>query len=299
MTLRTAALLSFFLVCGNRIMASETSYPHAEMLIEPGVLAKAENGKQFVVLDARDRKQYDDSRVPGALWVDGAAWASAFKDGKDAEGWSARIGALGIGANSKVVVYDNQSFNVAARVWWILRYWGVKDVRLLNGNWLTWQKAGLPVETDKPKRLSKMVEFTAQPQADRLATKGLILASLNDSSLQIVDARSEGEFCGTDKLKNKRAGAIPGAKHLEWIDLIDKETQRFKTAEQLRKLFADAEITLDRPTATYCQGGGRASVMAFGMELMAAPKVANYLASWGEWGNADDTPIVLGKPKKP
>ena len=50
-----------------------------------------------------------------------------------------------------------------------------------------------------------------------------------------MDARSEGEFCGTDKLKNKRAGAIPGAKHLEWIDLIDKETQRFKTPDQLRQ----------------------------------------------------------------
>jgi thiosulfate/3-mercaptopyruvate sulfurtransferase len=85
---------------------------------------------------------------------------------------------------------------------------------------------------------------------------------------------------------------------LEWIDLIDKETQRFKTPDQLRKLFADAEIGLDRPTATHCQGGGRASVMAFGMELMGATSVANYYASWGEWGNADDTPIVAGKPKK-
>ena len=233
---------------------------------------RPKTARSFVILDARDRKQYDESRVPGAVWVDAPAWANAFKDGKDAEGWSARIGGLGISANSKVVVYDNQSFNTAARIWWILRYWGVKDVRLLNGNWLTWQKDGLPVEADKPRWLSKMVEFTARPQAGRLATKDLILASLKDSSLQIVDARSEGEFCGTEKLKNKRAGAIPGAKHLEWIDLIDKETQRFKTPDQLRKLFADAEITFDRPTAAHCQSGGRASVMAFGMELMGAPK---------------------------
>ena len=92
--------------------------------------------------------------------------------------------------------------------------------------------------------------------------------------------------------------AIPGAKHLEWIDLIDKQTQRFKAADQLRTLFAAAEIKLDRPTATHCQGGGRAAVMAFGMELMGASSVANYYASWGEWGNADDTPIVPGKPTK-
>ena len=193
-----------------------------------GALAKAEIARQFVILDAREQKPYDEGHLPGAVRVDAAAWANAFKDGKDAEGWSARIGNLGIRAESKVVVYDGNAFNEAARVWWILRYWGVDDVRLLNGNWTTWKKSGLAVETD-PKPPSPVSAFTAKPRSKRLATKGQVLASLQDNSLQIVDARSEGEFCGTDKRKNKRAGAIPGAKHLEWIDLIDKETQRFKT----------------------------------------------------------------------
>jgi thiosulfate/3-mercaptopyruvate sulfurtransferase len=191
-----------------------------------------------------------------------------------------------------VVVYDDNSFNDAARVWWILRYWGVDDARLLNGNWKTWKNRGLAVETAKP-QLVAPVAFVATARSKRLATKELLLASLNDHSLQIVDARSMGEFCGTDKKKNKRAGAIPGAKHLEWIDLIDKETQRFKSPDQLRKIFAKAEISLDRPTATHCQSGGRASVMVFGMELMGAGDVANYYASWGEWGNAADTPVIV------
>ncbi len=297
MTPRIVALLSVFFLFGSRGMAAETKYPHAEMLIEPSTLSKVEIAKQFIILDAREQKLYDEGHVPGAVRVDATAWAKAFKDGKDAEGWSARIGKLGINADSKVVVYDNSSFNEAARIWWILRYWGVDDVRLLNGNWTTWKKSGLAIDTDKPKP-SPPVEFAAKPRSQRLATKGLVLASLKDSSLQIVDARSEGEFCGADKRKNKRAGAIPGAKHLEWIDLIDKGSQRFKTPDQLRALFAEAEIQLDRPTATHCQSGGRASVMAFGMELMGAANVANYYASWGEWGNADDTPIVPGSRKK-
>jgi thiosulfate/3-mercaptopyruvate sulfurtransferase len=296
MTLRSVALLSVFVLFGSRVTAAETKYPHAEMLVEPNALAKAEIAKQFVILDAREQKLYDAGHVPGAVRVDAAAWAKAF-NGKDAEGGSARIGSLGIRADSKVVVYDGNSFLDAARVWWILRYWGVDDVRLLNGNWATWKKSGLAVETET--KAASPVAFTAKPRSERLATKELVMASLKDRSLQIVDARSEGEFCGTDKLKNKRGGAIPGAKHLEWIDLIDKESQRFKTPDQLRALFADAEILLDRPTATHCQSGGRASVMAFGMELMGAGKVANYYASWGEWGNADDTPVVAGKPKKP
>lgn len=297
MTLRFLPLVSIFLLFGSQVTAAQSKYPNAELLVEPSTLSKTEIAGKIIVLDARPQKQYAEGRVPGAVWVDATAWAKAFKDGKDAEGWSARIGKLGIRADSRVVVYDNHSFNDAARIWWILRYWGVEDVRLLNGNWTTWKKTGQPIETGKPP-LSSPVPFTARPRSQRLATKGLILASLKDGSLQIVDARTEGEFCGIDKLKNKRAGSIPGAKHLEWIDLLDKETQRFKTPEQLRKLFADAEIKLDKPTATHCQGGGRAAVMAFGMELMGAGNVANYYASWGEWGNADDTPIVPGQPKK-
>jgi thiosulfate/3-mercaptopyruvate sulfurtransferase len=271
-------------------------YPRPELLLEPTALAKPETGTSFIVLDARTQKAFGASRVPGARWVDAAAWAKAFKDGTDVEGWSARIGNLGVNASSRVVVYDGSSFNDAARIWWILRFWGVEDVRLLNGNWKTWKSMGLPVETGTPQQ-AVPVEFTAKPRSKRLATKGLLLASLKDKSLQIVDARSEGEFCGLEKMRNKRAGAIPGAKHLEWIDLIDKETQRFKTPDQLRKLFAEAGIDLDRPTATHCQSGGRASVMAFGMELMGASNVANYYASWGEWGNSDDTPIVVTSPK--
>jgi thiosulfate/3-mercaptopyruvate sulfurtransferase len=297
MTLRITALLSVSLFFGLRVMASPTDYPNASMLIEPSALAKKEIAQQFIVLDARERKLYEQGHIPGALWVDATSWAKAFKNGQDVEGWNARIGELGINSDSKVVVYDNRWFNEAARIWWILRYWGIEDVRLLNGNWIAWDQTGLSVEKGSPKA-PLPAQFAAKPQAPRLATKDSVLASLKDNSLQIVDARSEGEFCGIDKLKNKRAGAIPGAKHLEWIDLIDKQTQRFKAPDQLRRLFAAAEIKLDRPTATHCQGGGRAAVMAFGMELMGASSVANYYASWGEWGNADDTPVVPGEPTK-
>jgi len=140
-------------------------------------------------------------------------------------------------------------------------------------------------------------EITVTSQAARLATKDQLLGALRGQSLQIVDARSEGEFCGTEKLKNKRAGAIPGAKHLEWSDLIDKQTQRFKPPAAIRDLFEQAGIEVDRPTATHCQGGGRSSFMAFGLELMGAKEVQNYYRGWGEWGNADNTPVEPGKAK--
>lgn len=295
--MRVRFVLSFLLMFGEQVMAAEETYPRSGLLVEAVTLSNPEAARQFAVLDARERRQYDEGRVPGAVWVDAAAWAKMFKDGQDAEGWSARIGSLGIGPHSRVVIYDNKSFNDAARIWWILSYWGVPDAGLLNGDWSGWQKAGLPIETGTPKPPTP-ARFVAKVRSERLATKKLLLDSLKDKSLQVVDARSEGEFCGIDQFRNKRAGAIPGAKHLEWIDLIDKETQRFKSPGQLRKLFQESGIDLNRPTATHCQSGGRASVMVFGMELMGAPHVSNYYASWGEWGNADDTPIEVPKRKK-
>jgi thiosulfate/3-mercaptopyruvate sulfurtransferase len=279
-------------------MVSADTYSRQNLLMEPAAISTPEMAKQFVIVDARKRADFDAGRIPGAAWVDVAAWAKAFGDGKNVKDWGARIGSLGIRPDSKVVVCGASPMADAARVWWILRYWGVRDVRLLNGGWTGWQKARLPVETNKPKPVAA-VEFAATPAPERLATKLQILKSLEPKDLQIVDARSQNEFCGIDKLKNKRGGAIPGAKNLDWTDLIDKETQRFKSADELRKLFEKAGIDLSQPTAAHCQSGGRSSVMAFALELMGADHVRNYFASWAEWGNADDTPIVVREQPKP
>lgn len=277
------------------LVVAADPYPRPELLVEPVDLVKA-GDPGFVVLDARDKAKYDAGHVPGAVWVDHAAWAKAFGHGEDPAGWAKRIGGLGIAPGAKVVVYDDNRSRDAARVWWVLRYWGVEDVRLLNGGWAAWAAGSHPTQaTANP---PKAVAFPAKARAERLATKEQLLKSLDGKTLQIVDARSAGEFCGTDPLKNKRAGAIPGAKQLEWSDLLDPKTQRFKPAGELKTLFADAGIDLTRPTAAHCQSGGRSSVMAFGLELMGAPDVSNYYPSWAEWGNADDTPVVPGKPRE-
>jgi thiosulfate/3-mercaptopyruvate sulfurtransferase len=274
------------------VSAADKPYPRPELLVEPSELPKP---GAVVILDARERPKYDAGHVPGAVWVDHAAWAKAFGDGTDAAGWGERIGALGITPTTRVVAYDDNFSREAARVWWVLRYWGVADVRVFNGGWKAWTADGRPVETAT--MTPTAVPFEAKPRRDRLATKESLLRSLDGRTLQIVDARSEGEYCGTDKLTNKRAGAVPGAVQLEWIDLIDKSTHRFKSADELAALFAAAGIKHDRPTATHCQSGGRASVMAFGLELMGATDVSNYYKSWSEWGNADDTPVVTPPPK--
>lgn len=294
MTRTICACAVTLLALSTRLSAAEPSYARPDLLVEPADLAKADASGKRVVLDARDRKKHEEERIPGAIWVDAPAWAKAFGDGKDAAGWSGRIGDLGITADSTVIVYDDALSKDAGRMWWILRYWGLSDVRLLNGGWGGWKAAGLPVEKGTA-AAPKPVTLKLSPRAEMLSTKDAVLQALKDKKLQIIDSRSEAEFCGTEKLA-KRGGAIPGAKHLEWVEMLDKKTGRFKSASEIRALLASAGIDPAKPAVTHCQTGGRASVMVFAMELVGAKDVRNYYASWAEWGNAEDTPVEPGKP---
>ena len=293
-TPRHLVLASVMFGLSSALFAAEGEYPRPDLLIEPADLAKPAIARRFVILDARPREEHEKEHVPYAYWVNHGEWAKAFGDGKDAADWSPRIGELGIDADSKVVVYDDTGTKDAARIWWILRYWGVDDVRLLNGGWRTWKAGDFPTTDNVVKPVP--AEFNAVPRSRRLATTSQILDLLTDNRLQIVDARSEAEFCGIEAFGSKRAGAIPGARNLEWKDLIDQETHRFKSPDELRRLFTQAGIALDRPTASHCQSGGRASVMAFGLELMGADDVRNYYRGWSEWGNLEHTPVV--KPEE-
>jgi thiosulfate/3-mercaptopyruvate sulfurtransferase len=287
----TELLLILALAGGD---AKKPAYARPELLLEPAELAKPETAKKFVILDARGKSSYDSGHIPGAVHVQAGRWASDFGDGTDPAGWSKRIGGLGIDTDTPVVIYDASRTKDAARIWWILRYWGVKDVRLLNGGWDGWLTAGGKREEKTNTPAPRKIDVKAS--RERIGTRFELLKGLKDDKAgQIVDARSEMEFCG-EALTAKRNGAIPGAKHLEWSATIDPKTGRFKTATELAKLMAEAGIDPKKPATTYCQSGGRAAVMAFVLELTGGKPARNYYRSWAEWGNADDTPIV--KPKK-
>jgi thiosulfate/3-mercaptopyruvate sulfurtransferase len=273
------------------------AYPRADLLIEPADLIELSKKDGVRVLDARPPEAYKEGHVPGAAWVDHAAWSSAFAKDQDVDKWYERLMAVGVHPKTRVIIYDDNLSKDAARIWWILRYWGVKDVRLVNGGWRGWLAAGGKTTKDAPLQINSGSEnwLKASMEKERLATKDDLLKALKDKPPQIIDARSTGEYCGTQETA-KHNGAIPGAVHLEWSDLLDKQTGRFKSADELTKLFKDAGIDPAEPAVTYCQSGGRASVMAFGLELMGGKEVRNYYRSWAEWGNDDATPVV--KPKK-
>src|SRR5437762_10256536 len=126
----TSVLIGMTLLGGN-------GYPRGDLLIEPEALAKERF--EVRIVDARPMEKYKAAHIAGAVWVDHDAWAKAFADGQNPKDWAERIGKLGIDSpKTRVVIYDDNLSKDAARIWWILRYWGVKDVRLLNGGWPGW-----------------------------------------------------------------------------------------------------------------------------------------------------------------
>lgn len=271
--------------------ALAAGYPQADLLIEAAELTKPSVVSGFRFLDTRPREHYLAGHVPGALWVDHAAWAKAFTDGPELEVWQRMVEGLGIQHNTPVVIYDDGRARTAAHVWWILRYWGFEDVRLLNGGWKAWSLQG--ISTDRTFPVVGAERLKLRPLPVRLVSMDQMLELLQDRDQQIIDARSSAEFRGEVKTA-RRNGAMPSARHMDSSALIDPQTWRFKSAEDVTRLFVAAGIDPERPTITYCHSGDRAALMAFTLELMGARQVRNYYRGWAEWGNADDTPVVRG-----
>lgn len=284
----------------------EVKYPRSELLLEPFKLKtylEQTDPMLDVIVDCRSRKDFDAGHVPFARWVDAADWAKAFGDGRDAEAWTKRIRALGVDpriATQRVIIYDDAMSKDAARVWWILRYWSVPRVMLVNGGWKGLGEVKIKSVKGSTDLGRKESTFVARADSGRLARRDDVLGSLLESTGKptILDCRSIGEHEGKLALGNKRAGAMPRAKHLDWVDLIDKKSQRFKTPKELAALFQAAGVELNQPVITHCQSGGRSSVSAFVLELLGAPTPRNYYPGWAEWGSRDDTPIVKPTPEK-
>jgi thiosulfate/3-mercaptopyruvate sulfurtransferase len=289
-------LLSLAFVVNAPADKPAAGYAKPELLVEASDLMKLPTKRMVRVLDARGKGKYLDGHVPGAVWIDAPVWAHAFAAGQDPAKWEQIIAPLGITPADTIVIYDDNHSKDAARIRYILRYWGFDDVRLLNGGWKAWLATGAEPQKGTPVvQPIKNLKLIAEPE--RLATKAQLLDLLKSKPPQIVDARSEGEYCGTEETA-KRNGSIPGAAHLEWSDTLNAKTGRFKSAAELAKLFEKAGVDPTKPAVTYCQSGGRAAVLAFVLELMGGKDVRNYYRSWSEWGNDATTPIVKPKVQK-
>ncbi len=204
---------------------------------------------------------------------------------------------LGIGPDHTVVVYDDLGSLFAARLWWVLRYYGHEDVHLLDGGWQGWIESGLPVSAHAARAVDSP-PFTPRAEPERLATLDDVLARHNDSAWQVIDTRSDGEWEGTELSGNSRGGHIPGSVHLEWKQLLTRgedaeAVHRFLPLDELRSTLSRAGVDPDKGHIPHCQAAVRGAFMAFALELAGYGAAALYDGSMAEWANREDTPLEV------
>ena len=267
------------------------TYANPHLLWSVDELKSRLSDSRLVVMDMRPPEAYANAHIPGARSFDifGISLIDTRPEPLRAFLWMIEhlIQAKGVNNDSTVVAYDDIAGMRSARLFWFMEYFGHDDVHLLNGGFNAWQASGLPVTHEAS--IPKSGNFKMVPRAERLATGDQVHGKLRDPSVIVVDTRSDGEYTGK-VVRSKRGGAIPGAIHLEWTNNLDNNGF-FKSADELKAMYAARGITPDKEVIPHCQGAYRSAHTYLALRLLGYPQVRNYLGSWGEWGNREDLPI--------
>ena len=178
----------------------------------------------------------------------------------------------------------------AARVWWMFRIFGAKDVAVLDGGLPKWLSEGRAVDDNDPHPRER--HFSARLDNTQVRSKAQMLANLNSKRDQVLDARASGRFNATEPeiWPGRRGGHIPGSKNLPYTQLL-RPDQTFHDDDTLRAKFEAAGIDLKKSVVTSCGSGITASVLALGLALIGHRDVSVYDGSWAEWGLPGDTPV--------
>lgn len=236
------------------------------------------------VVDVRAKDAYAAGHIAGAAWADIGLWKTkSLADGglADMEFWNEQLGALGVDSQSSVVVVGDAITN-ASRGWWLLRYLGVREVRVLDGGVAAWNSAEQPLVKDS------VVITPTQPKLEPVAKLLAVLEHVTDQDgaleCTVIDTRSAAEYSGP------RGGHIPGATNLEWSVFVD-ENGKFLEIEKIQGIFKKAGVDLKSPLVTHCQTGARSSVVYLALELAEAEDIKNYYLGWTEYSAAAQVPV--------
>ena len=282
-------------------------YAHPEALVGTDWLAAHLSDPHVRVVDGSfklpgvtptARQDYDQAHIPGAVFFDiddicepGTSLPHMIPT---PELFAQKVGALGIGEDDRVVVYDSAGLSSAGRAWWMLRMFGHHNVAVLDGGLPKWRAEGWPLDAvvrNPPQR-----RFTTRFDPSLVRDKRALIENLATRREQVVDARAAGRFAGTtpEPRAGMRSGHIPGGRNVPYELVTDPGTRQLKSADELTRLFCDAGVALDRPIVTSCGSGVTACALAFALHLIGHPGAAVYDGSWSEWGLPGDTPIETG-----
>jgi len=212
------------------------------------------------------------------------------------------FGARGVALDKPVVIYDHETGERAARAVWLLAVLGHPDVRILDGGTRAWtarrgplvRVTAAPPPPDPATAPPTQPPFKGTPNLDLLATRFDVQRAIDDQQSVIVDVRRASEHRGSEK-RARRVGTIPGAVHVFWRDHLDDQGA-LRPADEIRDLYLSRGITPDKTIIPFCQGGYRSASTFLALKSLGYPRVRNYVSSWGEWGNRDDSKIIVPGP---
>ena len=244
------------------------------------------------------RAEYEAAHIPGAAFLD----LPSLNDPDDPTPgmvppdhlMTQRAQALGIDADSRIIVYDNSPTHSAARAWWMMRVYGLgASAAILDGGLPKWLAEGRPTQSGA---------FTPAPgnavaRLDRsqVRTKADLLANLDSQAAQVLDARGAGRFTGAEAepRPGMASGHIPGSRNIPSSAFFHADNS-MKQGDDLRRLFVDAGTDFDQPIITTCGSGVTAAIILAGLESLGKTDVTLYDGSWSEWGFDPATPKATG-----
>jgi thiosulfate/3-mercaptopyruvate sulfurtransferase len=275
-------------------------YKHPEVLVSTQWAAEHLNDAKIRLVEVDvDTTAYDQGHIAGAV---GWNWQSQLQDNVrrdliDQKALEALLGASGISNDTTILLYGDNNNWFAAYALWQLKYYGHKDVRLINGGRKKWLEEKRPLTTEATK-VARAEYHASKPDESIRARKEEIFAAVEKRRpAELVDVRSADEFTGkiiappgmTETAQ--RAGHIPGAANIPWAQAAN-EDGTFKSADALKALYDGKGVTGAGEVIAYCRIGERSSHSWFVLKyLLGYDKVKNYDGSWTEWGNLIGAPI--------
>jgi thiosulfate/3-mercaptopyruvate sulfurtransferase len=234
-----------------------TDYARPDLLVSTEWLAEHLNDPNVRIIEQLHDpgpEPFEGGHVPGAApspdWqIKGSHNDKLVAPPEEAKAW---FESVGIGDDTLVIGYDRIKSRDAARLWWVLTYYGHSRVKVLDGGWKKWTAEGRAVEVGPSHVATSGNRFTPKP-ADREIESNVdkLRAAVGRSDTVIWDVRSVEEYTGANARGNKRAGHVPGAVHLEWSDLVNDDDHTFKPADELSSMLKAIGVTPEKTVHTY------------------------------------------------
>ncbi len=236
-----------------------SGYARPDLLVETDWLVERLDDPQLRIVDCDPIDSYRRAHIPNAIgipvhhYIKQSAYATdprAHPLVAPPDTMKEVMEGMGIGDDHLVVAYDSNGCLWSTRLWWVLNYYGHTQVKVLNGGWKKWFDEGRPVRIDRP--ALPAATFTPRANPDLLCTLDYGQANIGHADVVFLDVRSDGEWTGANDRGNKRAGRIPGAVHLEWLNFITPDNyQTIKPAHELRAMLEAVGATPDKEIVTY------------------------------------------------